>query len=399
MRISEDPKKSYRIALVADRYAPERGGGEAYVANLARTLSALGHEVRVFARSIDGSPGDIRVHQVPVFPLGKALGMVSFAFNAAHILSGMDFDVIHGTGKCLGVNVFNPHGGVERAWLIQNYRSCSSGLYRALVRLKRALSLRHYFTLWQQRRVFGPRGAARIIAISDMVARDIQKFHGTSPERISVVYNGVDLDRFSPQRMSSLRDSAREELGIHRGETVLLNVGHNFRLKGIAPLIRAAAQAGKSLPDQPFRLLVAGKGRPKPYLKLAEKLGLGDKVFFLGVRSDIERLYASADIYVHPTFYDACSLVLFEAMASGLPVVTTRNNGAAWALDGGEGAVVDDPLDTDSLARAIVRMFNPEAREKAARSARMTAEKFPAARNAEQIVGVYEKLVSEAVHQ
>ncbi len=383
-----------RIAYVADRFGPSKGGGEAYLHGLASRMAGMGHHVEVFTREADPAPAPFPVHVIRSWLPLKSLAMISFAFKAAGRARNAGFDVVHGTGKCLGVNVFNPHGGVEKAWLAQNYLSCRGTAYGLLLRMKRFLSLRHYFTLWQQKRLFGPCGAERIIAVSDMVKEDVLRWYGTAPERISVVYNGVDLERFSPRSRASLRAGERRAMGAGPDEMVLLNVGHNWRLKGLGPLIESLAVLKTLAPGRRFRLVVAGRGRQGPYARLARGLGVGEGVFFAGVRRDIEALYAAADVYVHPTFFDACSLALFEAMASGLPVVTTRRNGAAWALEGGEGEVIDDPADVPALARAVHAFFDPAAREKAGAAARSTAEKFPPGANADNILAVYMNLVS-----
>jgi UDP-glucose:(heptosyl)LPS alpha-1,3-glucosyltransferase len=380
-----------RIAFIADRFDPSKGGGEAYVADLARNLARRGHEIHVFApEPADESPR-VTVHSVsPGWP-GKTLRMISFALRSARAAARGGFDIVHGTGKCLGASVFNPHGGVERAWLRQNYASCSGPLYRAWVRLRRTLSLRHYFVLWQQRRAFVR--AERIIAISEMIRRDIIEHHDVHPDRIAVVYNGVDLGRFAPSNRKDHRAPLRESLGATEEELLLLTVGHNYRLKGLEPMVRALALL-RSGSNRPLRLLVAGRGRPRRYRRLARRLGVEASLDFLGVRPDIEALYAAADIYVHPTFYDACSLALFEALASGLPVVTTRHNGAAWALGGEEGRVVEDPRDVESLAAAVESLFDEGAREAAGRAARRTAERFPLEENADAVVRVYRDLLA-----
>jgi UDP-glucose:(heptosyl)LPS alpha-1,3-glucosyltransferase len=324
------------------------------------------------------------------------MAMVLFALLAARRTARGGFDIVHGTGKCLGVDVFNPHGGVERAWLVQHYR-CAPPLYRLLLRVKRALSLRHYFTLWQQARLFGPRGARLTVAISDMVLRDILAHHpAASKDRIRVLYNGVDLTAFHPRDPKTIRAEERTRLGLAGEDTVLLHVSHNFRLKGLDPLLRSLPKVAEMAGDRPFQLLVAGRGRPGPWERLARSLGVAGRIRFLGVHPSMARLYAAADICVHPTFYDPCSLTVFEAMAAGLPVVTTRQNGAAWAMAGDEGVVLTDPLDIDALARATVSLFDPEVRKKAQDRARATAERFPAAVNADKMMSLYREMLKEA---
>jgi UDP-glucose:(heptosyl)LPS alpha-1,3-glucosyltransferase len=148
-------------------------------------------------------------------------------------------------------------------------------------------------------------------------------------------------------------------------------VAMNYRLKGLAPLIRAAAAvpAGRR-----FRLAVVGHPKFARYERLARRLGVAERFRFLGFRADPKAAYFAADFLVHPTFYDPCSLVVLEALACGLPVVTTRYNGASELLTVPDnGLVVSDPHDAAELGGAVERMLDPGYRRSAAQSARQAA--------------------------
>jgi UDP-glucose:(heptosyl)LPS alpha-1,3-glucosyltransferase len=126
----------------------------------------------------------------------------------------------------------------------------------------------------------------------------------------------------------------------------------------------------------PFTLAVVGHRQFGEYERLARQLGVIDRVRFLGFRGDPKDAYFAADLLVHPTFYDPCSLVVLEALACGLPIVTTKFNGAAELMSPECGRVVDDPLDDRALAAAIVELTDPETRRTAARSARESATQW-----------------------
>lgn len=143
---------------------------------------------------------------------------------------------------------------------------------------------------------------------------------------IRQVYNGVDIERFSPARCESLRSAQRIAWGISGAETVFLLVAHNFALKGVRELIAAFATVARK--DSNAHLVIAGKDRPGRYRRQADILGCGDRVQFVGAIADSLAAYAAADAYVHPTYYDPCSLTVLEALACGLPVITTEFNGA-----------------------------------------------------------------------
>src|SRR5262249_17506367 len=129
--------------------------------------------------------------------------------------------------------------------------------------------------------------------------------------------------------------------------------------------------------DRHFRLLVVGNSRTRGYEKLAARLGIADRVRFGGFCADMRDGYFAADFLAHPTFYDPCSLVVLEALACGLPVVTTRFNGASELLHPPrDGFVVSDPQDHERLAWSMSQLLAPARRAASARAARQTAAQW-----------------------
>ena len=133
-------------------------------------------------------------------------------------------------------------------------------------------------------------------------------------------------------------------------ETVALFAAINYRLKGLEPLLYAV-QMLVQRPEyrtakNPFRLVVAGNPDYRRWQRLAQHLGIAERVSFVGLCNEMRNAYFAADFLVHPTFYDPCSLVVLEALACALPVITSRANGASELLHPAqEGYVVDDPQD------------------------------------------------------
>ena len=148
----------------------------------------------------------------------------------------------------------------------------------------------------------------------------------------------------------------------------------NYRLKGLAPLLRAVALMPR---NRPFRLAVVGHPKYGAYERLAHRLGITNRVVFLGHRDDPRDAYFASDFLVHPTFYDPCSLVALEALACGLPVITTRYNGASELLSPPtDGVVIDDPHNAMSLAGAMTSMLDHPYRASAAQAARQLANRW-----------------------
>jgi UDP-glucose:(heptosyl)LPS alpha-1,3-glucosyltransferase len=383
-----------KIAILLDKFLPSRGG-ERYFSFLARELAQRGHEVHLFATKLEETGAlPYRVHIVPVVGFPRSLRILTFWRNSARAIGARDFDIVHGVAQSSAVNVLNPHGGVEQAYLRQEFASISSPCYRAYKYFKRYLSVRHYLEVGLQRHLYRAGHIERVIAISTMIKRDIAAYYAFPEDKISVVFNSVDLDRFHPRNRELYRERKRAELGIDESTLLLLFAGNNFRLKGMETLIRALTKLGSDFPEKKFHLLVAGRGRAGRFRGLAERLGVEERVSFLGPVTGMEAYYGAGDVYVHPTFYDSCSLTVLEALASGLPVVTTRFNGASDAIVSDEGGmVIEDPADAGELARAIGAYVSEERRERARAVARAWMEEYTPERNVEETVRVYYEVV------
>jgi len=381
-----------KIALNIYKYLPTKGGGEGYLANFANQLTERGHEVHIYASKWESNNDEIYYHTIPSIRYPKFLKDILFVINSLREMTKCDFDIVHVVGRALGMNVFNPHCGVEKAWLKQNFMSINCPVSRILRQIAGCFSLRQNFILWLDRKQYTGKCVSRIIAISDMIKNDIIKYHNIEPEKIDVIYNGVDLNRFNPDNKNRYRKAMREKLSLGE-ELVILYISNNFRLKGLLTLVKSLGELKKSGKD--FKALIIGRGNEAPYRQLAKKLGCLDNLIFLGHVGEIEKYYAASDLYVHPTFYDSCSLVTTESLASGLPVITTIYDGASGIMeDGKDGFVMKDPNNYGALAEKITLFLDDEFRQKASLAAREKAEKYPAEKNCEEIIGIYNEVVA-----
>lgn len=376
------------VALVVEHFAPSRGGGERYVADLARGLLDRGHRVTVYAAEHEPVDPRLTLRTVPAARHPKWWRKWRFAAGSRVALAG-GHDVVHAVGKALGFTLLNPHGGVEAFWLRQHLRAHAHPLARAWAAVRRYGSPRHWVLMAIERRQYASPHLRRIVAISDMVAGHIRARYPALPaDRVVVLYNGVDLERFHPRVRDAHRAATRARWGVRDDELACLFVGHNYRLKGVANLVRAVAAARAR--GLPVRAVVVGREPAGRYAALAARLGIADAVAFPGPEPAIERAYAGADLFVYPTWFDACALVTFEAMACGLPVVTTRWNGAAGILrDGLDGVVLDDPRDVAAISAAVAKLAAPEARQQLGAAARSSIERFPASANFDRMIDAY----------
>ena len=186
------------------------------------------------------------------------------------------------------------------------------------------------------------------------------RLHGLDAASIRVVRNGVDPSRFYPPD-SKGRASAREWLaqraGADRDAPVALFCGHAFRLKGLDVAIRALA----GVPA--VHLAVAGGGDPRPYVELAAQQGLEDRLTFMGRVDTMPLAYRGASFLIHPSRYDPCSLVVTEALACGLPVIASSNDGASEFVRQGEnGYRVLDCEDVDAFGEFAALLADPKLR-------------------------------------
>jgi UDP-glucose:(heptosyl)LPS alpha-1,3-glucosyltransferase len=242
----------------------------------------------------------------------------------------------------------------------------------------------HAVTLGLERRVFAR--TSQILAISRRGADEIARLYGVTDARLSVVYNGVDLERFHPRLRAQHRAAARDEAGVPPGAWAALFAGSGFERKGLATAIRAQALAGNA----GGHLLVVGRGDTAPYRRLAAELGVAARVVWLGPRPDIERWYAAADALVLPTRYEPFGNVHLEALATGLPVVTSVVAGGAEVVDERCGAAVM-PGDAAALAGALEKLRGRNAAE-IRDAARAAAEPFTFARQVRALEAIYRRV-------
>lgn len=369
-----------KIALVIEHLDPRRGGAEVYIRDFAAWL--LGRRLEVVIVTTDAHEPPPGAEVVLVRPTGWTRGarMADFARRAAETLRELKPEASLATGKALGMRVYQPHGGTVRGSERQNLALIGCPVTRALKTAFNLVSPKHRAARRLEERQFSdPR--TRFVAISEMVRRDMQSFYHIADHRISLIYNGVDLERFNPELHRARREDVRKKFPIESETTLFLFVAHNFKLKGLGELLRAAARLAAG-PTGRFHLAVVGRGRVGPYARQARRLGIGHLVTFVPECSNIAAMYAAADAFVHPTWYDPCSLVVLEALASGLPTITTRFNGASEMMaDCGAGIVLDSPRPVERLAEAMGRLLNVEIRRGMALAARRVAENYPQERN------------------
>ena len=388
--------KKIRLAIGLLDFSKKKGGAERYLVDLCTRMAAEGYEVHVYAEHRDEEDPRIHFHSVKTIPFPKSLRLLSFATRATKGIESGEYDITLGVGNTLKADILQPHGGVHWAWFWRSLRIYNNAILWAIKFLGRVFSLKQWASGWIQDAPYKRKNFSKIIAISDMVKQDLIRWYQIPEERIAVVYNGVDIEHFHPRNRQH-REEIRRRHGIGRDDLVLLFVSNNFRMKGLGFLIKALADVRKG-EHPPFKLLVLGRDRQGSYLRLAREIGMSEEVVFAGSTNEPEKYYGASDFLIHPTFYDACSLTVLEALASGLPVITTHSNGASGIItQGQEGFVISDPRDAQALVEKITFFLNGENVQRASSAARHLAESHSLERNWREIENIFHDHLSGGI--
>ena len=363
-----------RIAVIRKECSLQRGGAERYCANLCRELARRGHRVFVLAQGMDQDLHPDLAHvPIRVSAFGSAAKNLSFHRNSQKALQRLRVDRVYALSRSYPADALRVSDPLHAAWMKLRYPSP----WR--LSLER-LNPRHRAILGLEKAIFNPAHTRVVITNSKLAKAQVREVYGFPLERIHVVYNGVDLDKFS-----AAARPAPDSKTIR-----LLFVGMDYRRKGLAHLLR-----GISLIKPRTALCsldVVGKGDEKRFRRMAETLGIAGVVSFHGPTPLVEAFYGRADLLVLPTRYDPFANVCLEALACGLPVVTTAANGAAEVVQDGETGFILDG--TEELADQIAQRISvfaamPTAsRRHMAQMARQSAEAFTIGRNVDETLKI-----------
>lgn len=337
-----------KIALVHMRHA-HTGGTERYLTLLALELAEHGHDVSIVCRSYEKLDHPrIRFVTLRPFSLGKAHRMWRFARAVEQHVRSAGYDLVYGLGKTWTHDVIRIGGGSHKRFLAQMPEH-------------KGLRFKDRVSMALEARAFRPGGFRLVIANSQMCAKEIAEDFFIAAEKVRVIHNSVSLERFQRELLTAPARVLRESFGIGQEELLYLFLGTGYQRKGLDLLLQAFSQADFASP-LPKLLVVGYDSNLAAYQQQAQTLGLTERVVFAGGRRDAEVCYAAADVYVLPTRYDPFANTTLEALASGLPVITTSSNGGSEVLHPGVGDVVTLVEDVSSLAKALKRWQDSDLR-------------------------------------
>jgi UDP-glucose:(heptosyl)LPS alpha-1,3-glucosyltransferase len=364
------------------------GGADRVAWELAQAFNRAGLPNGVIA-SAARDAGDAATHVTIVSPwvnrfstrggmryLARLAVFPAFTLAATRAVRRQDKSLVISHGDCLAGDIVVVHA--VNAENLEIKKAAGQWRWR--------LNPLHAWVALRDRWMIGGLRYRRYVAVSHRVSGELHKHYNVPANRIRVIPNGVDVERFRPD--PNIRRQIRQDFDIPQDARLLLFVAHEFDRKGLAHVIDAMERLG---PD--YRLLVVGSDNPAPYRAMARLSH--DRIIYAGEQKGIERFFAAADAFVFPTSYETFSLVCMEAMASSLTVFATSVGGIEEYLKDGQNGItiLQDGAD---IARKVDAVFEDAPRvERMRAAARATAETY----SWDSIAGKYIDLLSEVFEE
>lgn len=250
--------------------------------------------------------------------------------------------------------MLRPGGGIEQEyWRVRGkYRCPGSPAVPAL----RQVGLKRCFDLRAERNGYQHPNLRMVIVNSNMVKAHCLQHYPHLRDRVEVIHNGSE----PPSTSSRSRENFLQAVGLQTERTTALFLGHDFARKGLSETILGVAAAVQQDPDLPLQVLVAGRGHFHPYRSLACRLGVADRIRYVGTAYCTQELLQAADLLVLPSFFDSFANVTVEALTAGLPVLTTLSNGAHEILTHGKDSwLISDPTHIELIAAHFLELRTP----------------------------------------
>lgn len=368
------------LALVRQRYAAD-GGAERFVARALSTLQGHGWDMMLVTRHWQATES-VRLLSCDPFYIGSLWRDWGFARSVCKSLARHPVDIVQSHERIACCDIYRAGDGVHREWLKQRRRAL--GLWS---RIRLGLSPYHYYTCWAEKRVFASPQLHAVICNSRMVKDEIKQHFHFPEDKLHVIYSGVDTQTFHPT-LRRHRSLVRDRYAIPQQATLFLFVGSGFERKGVGILLEAMVE----LPDHVHLLIVGKDKKMHTFLARVKKLMLTKRVYFVGAQQDVESFYGAADAFVLPTLYDPFPNVVLEAMASGLPVITSTKCGAAELIENNKNGYVCDALDKVSLVEVMKNLLCKERRERLGDMARKVAAPMTLDHMGKQLLDLYKNL-------
>lgn len=374
-----------KIAIIRQRYNPY-GGAERFVERALGALAQEGAEVSLITRRWDGAEVRTGYRQVLCDPpaRGRLARDRGFVRCAQVEMQQGGYDVTQAHERIPGCMVFRAGDGVHAAWLDHLRR-----VRGAWGRLGLAINPYHRYVLRTEREMFAHPALRAVICNSRMVRDEIVRYYGVPEAKLHVIYNGVDRAVFHPSLIVH-REAIRAQYVIAQEAPLLLFVGNGFERKGVPQLLHAFA----TMQRRDARLTIVGGDKKLPAMqRLAEQLGIAQRVLFAGPQQDVKPWYGAADAFVLPTLYDPFPNAALEAMACGLPMLCSATCGAAELIVNERDGFVCDALDIAALSDRLGRLASRQSTMKERVAISEKTVDFSLEKMAKQLLELYRGLM------
>ena len=390
------PRQKARLAVVSPFLGKSFGTERTVIEWLTHLPDAF--DIHVYSQHVEDLDSARFIwHRIPKLP-GPHLFNFLWWFAANHIwravdsLRGLKHDLVYSPGiNCFDADVISVH--IVFAEYLRQLQSHRDLAWKQLHSWPRAFHRNLYYRLIVilERHIY-TNPQVPLVLYAKKTAKDLERFYGRR-DRLPVLYLGIDHDAFNPVRRAELRGRARGQLGIGDDRFILLLVGNDLRKKGIVVLIEAISK----LRDLAVDLVVAGREDPDPFRGMLSDRGLKGRVHFLPPRKDIEFYYAAADAYTGPSLEDTFALPPAEAMACGMPVIVSAENGTFEIITHEfDGLILNDPNDADTLAALIRRLYEDrDFRTRLAQKAAETVRHYTWERNGRDLGEIFEEILRQ----
>jgi 1,4-alpha-glucan branching enzyme len=392
-----------KVCFISPEYLPLSGGTGAYVYYLSNELMKHGYAIYIVTGYDQAK--DVRLkEQLSVFflktprtPIVKSFLFAGSSFRKLNsIRNSVRVDIAHvnlplvpsfavpaNFGKTLVSTVHSTWKGEAEAIRGEPYSRLNPNE-------KFMVSFNWFLRIFEEKML---ERSNKIIAVSDFTRRELLQYYKVKEDKIRVIHNGVDINKFQP---TGDKRKAKEELGFNPEDTAILSVGRLYARKGLFTLIESMPQVVRRFPRAKF--VISGKGQSNEMKKLvahAQKLGVRGNIVFTGYFPDkkLPRLYQAADVFAFSTFYENLPFAVLEALSTGLPVVTTRVGGIPEMIEDGKNGFLVQPFNSRELSdRILYFLEHPAAASEMAFHARkIIEERFDWRLIVQKVLEVYDE--------
>ncbi len=343
---------SLKLLFCLFAYRPY-GGLQRSFLRIAESCRKRGHRIHVLTMEWQGpSRDDMDIEVIPVRRLRNHARSKAFAAAVQRRVNEQDYDLLIGFNRMPGLDIYYAADPCYEAKVrrLRNRAFRLTGRYRHFAAFERA--------------VFGPEQSTQIITLAEQEIPNFIRYYQTPRERFHLLPPGIAIDRCASDDREIIRRRFRVEFGFSDRDFIILMVGSGFKTKGLDRALRAMAALPGELRVR-ARMLVLGEDRRQPFVRLAKRLDISDKVVFLGGRIDVPRFLAGSDVLIHPAYSENAGMVILEAVVAGLPVLTTDVCGNAHhVLTAGAGNVIPSPFEQARLNQELAAMHDDVKRHR-----------------------------------